>query len=137
MVHASDDRILKGDFKLNSPEGIVAGEEIPDKYCKDGENKSPPLEWSGAPGVTQSYAISVTDLDAPKGTWVHWQSINIPKHVTSIAEACVGHACGSQLLNSWDKETRYDGPQPSEGTHRYIFTVYALTKKNIDHMCFT
>ena len=114
------------EFKLISYNGINAGEEIPVKYCKKGSNLNPPLKWEGAPENTKSYAISVMDPDAPVGTWIHWEIVNIPANTTSIQEGCKGNSCGGlQLLNSWHKAAKYDGPQPPSGTHRYIFTVYA------------
>ena len=33
-------------------------ERIPKRYTSDGENISPPLEWSGLPSVTQQLALN-------------------------------------------------------------------------------
>ncbi|MCX7680251.1 MAG: YbhB/YbcL family Raf kinase inhibitor-like protein, partial [Spirochaetes bacterium] len=48
---------------------------IPQKYTCEGLNQSIPLEWSGAPAKTKSFALVVDDPDAQKVvgyTWVHW-----------------------------------------------------------------
>ena len=49
-----------------------SGEMIPAKYTCDGADFSPPLEWSGSPAGTRSFALICDDPDAPMGTWVHW-----------------------------------------------------------------
>jgi hypothetical protein len=54
------------------------GELIPKKYTFDGENISPPLSWTDAPGTTKSLALIADDPDAPRGTWAHWVLFKIP-----------------------------------------------------------
>ncbi|MBL8452879.1 MAG: YbhB/YbcL family Raf kinase inhibitor-like protein, partial [Zoogloea sp.] len=51
-----------------------------------GGNISPQLSWSGAPKGTEAFAVFVHDPDAPTGSgWWHWQMVNIPGDVTSLA----------------------------------------------------
>src|SRR5450755_2909622 len=50
---------------------------IPKQYSCEGTDISPPLQWSGAPQGTKSFALIIDDPDAPdpralKMTWVHW-----------------------------------------------------------------
>ena len=52
------------DLKPSSP-AFKHHERIPDKYTGNGEDVSPPLEWTGAPEGTKSFAIVVHDPDAP------------------------------------------------------------------------
>src|SRR6185295_12144877 len=64
--------------------GFLEGQSIPDRYTCDGDNSSPPLQWSGAPKSTESLAIICEDLDAPGGTWVHWVIFDIPAKVREL-----------------------------------------------------
>ena len=50
---------------------------IPSRYTCDGQDVSPPLEWTAGPMGTESYALIMDDPDAPAGTWVHWIAWNI------------------------------------------------------------
>jgi hypothetical protein len=45
---------------------------IPTRFSRDGENVSPPLEWSGVPREAVELALICEDPDAPRGTFVHW-----------------------------------------------------------------
>ena len=65
--------------------------EIPTKYTCEGSDVSPPLSWSGAPAGTKSYALIVSDPDAPdpkapKRVWTHSVLFNVPPAVTSLPE---------------------------------------------------
>jgi phosphatidylethanolamine-binding protein (PEBP) family uncharacterized protein len=51
-------------FTLISPAFEPNG-EIPSRYTCEGENISPPLEWSGAPDKTESFVLTLEDPDAP------------------------------------------------------------------------
>ncbi len=99
------------------------GENIPTKYSCDGQNVSPPLQWSGAPPTTQSYAIIVDDPDAPRGTFTHWVGYDISASRTSLPEGI--NSAGKSGKNGAGG-SGYTGPCPPNGTHRYFFRVYAL-----------
>nr|WP_128916208.1 YbhB/YbcL family Raf kinase inhibitor-like protein [Bradyrhizobium nanningense] len=43
------------------------GSAIPRRFTCDGDNVSPPLEWSDAPQGTRSYVLLCDDPDAPGG----------------------------------------------------------------------
>jgi Raf kinase inhibitor-like YbhB/YbcL family protein len=105
------------------------GSMIPARYARRGENVSPPLAWSGTPEGTQSLALIVDDPDAPGGDWVHWIVYNLPAEATNLAEGIQsdGDLPGDavQGVNGWSA-SKYDGPQPPSGTHRYVFKLYAL-----------
>ncbi|MGH7605076.1 MAG: YbhB/YbcL family Raf kinase inhibitor-like protein, partial [Gemmatimonadaceae bacterium] len=106
---------------------------IPSKYTCEGADTSPPLEWSGAPDGTRSFALIVDDPDAPdpakpKMVYVHWVIYNIPSSKTKLAEnaAKTGLPEGAlQGINDWKKPT-WGGPCPPIGRHRYFFKLYAL-----------
>lgn len=103
----------------------------------DGGNISPQLSWTGAPKGTEAFAIFAYDPDAPTGSgWWHWQLINIPKTVTSIAANYGSLENKDQIQGSLHIKNDYGfagfgGACPPEGhgVHRYQFTVFALSKK--------
>jgi len=88
-----------------------------------GQNFSPPLSWSGAPEGTASYLLTMIDPDG--GNWVHWLLVNIPADLTSLEEVINGPETGIAGRNSFGANG-YGGPCPPSGTHRYVFTLYAL-----------
>lgn len=102
-----------------------------------GGNSSPQLSWVNAPKETAAFAITVYDPDAPTGSgWWHWQIINIPANVTSLAAGA-----GDLSKNLAPKKTvqiendyGFSGfggacPPVGDGAHRYQFTVHALSKE--------
>ncbi len=102
---------------------------IPAKYTCDGEDISPPLNWSDIPAGTKTFALISDDPDAPVGTWVHWVIWNIPTSARALDENL---AKSASLPNSAKQGTTdfrrigYGGPCPPSGTHRYFFKLYAL-----------
>ncbi len=119
-------------FTISSP-AFAPNDPIPAKYTCEGADISPPLEWSGAPDGTRSFALIVDDPDAPdpakpQRVYVHWVVYNIPASVTRLPEnaARSGLPHGAmQGTNDWGKQT-YGGPCPPIGRHRYFFKLYAL-----------
>lgn len=108
------------------------GEQIPVKYTCDGDDVSPPLEWTGVPEGTKTLSLICDDPDAPMGTWVHWVVFNIPGDLTQLPERIspereldVGAIQG---MNDF-KKIGYGGPCPPSGIHRYFFKIYALDTK--------
>ena len=103
-----------------------------------GEDRSPQLAWTGAPGSAKSYAITVYDPDAPTGSgfW-HWAVANIPATVTELPEGAAGAEAqlpspAFQLPND-ARQARYIGAAPpaGHGQHRYFITVHALDVEDI------
>jgi Raf kinase inhibitor-like YbhB/YbcL family protein len=116
------------EFVLSSP-AFTEGDPIPEKYSCDGEDISPPLQWTDPPKDTLSFALIADDPDAPVGTWVHWVLYNLPADTRSVPEAFPSDAelpDGTKSgENSWQR-LGYGGPCPPSGTHRYFFTLFAL-----------
>lgn len=102
------------------------GGAIPPRSTCDGDDVHPPLAWSGVPEGTESIALSVVDLDAPGGAFVHWLVVGVPPDVTSLREGEVPD--GAVQGETGFDDTGYRGPCPPPGDapHRYVFTVYAL-----------
>ena len=131
-------------FQLSSPD-IKAGISIDRKFEFDGfgcscENKSPVLQWSGAPAGTKSFAVTVYDPDAPTGSgWWHWSVINLPADVSSLPSNA--GAAGGANLPTGASHVRIDYgvaawggmcPPPGDKPHRYIFTVHALKTDKLE-----
>lgn len=102
------------------------GGTIPERFSCEGENVPPPLRWSELPEGTRELVITMTDPDAPSGTFVHWTVWGIDASVKGIeGELPEGAVEG---MSSSGKAT-YIGPCPPDGDepHRYRFEVIALS----------
>ena len=106
------------------------GGNIPPEFTCDGKDVSPQLSWNDAPIGTESFALSVTDPDAPEGEFIHWLVYDIPKDVKSIDRASLPKGA-KQIENDFGRK-EYGGPCPPSGTHRYIFTLYSLDTKQLN-----
>jgi len=107
------------------------GQSIPTRYTCEGEDVSPPLQFAGVPEGTKSLVLIVDDPDAPdpaapKMTWVHWLLYNLPADTSGLAEGVTTLPEGTLSGISDFKRTRYGGPCPPIGEHRYMFKLYAL-----------
>jgi Raf kinase inhibitor-like YbhB/YbcL family protein len=120
-------------FRISSP-AFADGQRIPTKYTTDGDDISPPLDWSDAPAGAKSFLLVVQDSDAPSGTFHHWGLYNL--HTRGVPE---GFASGDRqddiesAINDFG-EPGYRGPAPpsGHGTHHYHFKVAALDVETID-----
>lgn len=104
---------------------------IPPRHTCEGENLSPPLAWSGVPAGSRSLVLIVDDPDAPdpaapKMTWVHWLLYNLPVTATGLPEGVRTLPSGTLEGLNDSRHTRYGGPCPPIGRHRYFFKLYAL-----------
>jgi len=109
------------------------GSLIPSKFTCSGANLSPQLAWSAPPAATASFALTVTDPDAPRGTWVHWVLYNLVAGTRALPEGlpALGQLPDGALQGRNDfGEIGYGGPCPPPGSpHHYVFTLYALDAK--------
>lgn len=119
-------------LSLTSP-AFEHGGAIPQRYTCEGDDISPPIEWSGVPAGAKSLALIVEDPDAPdpaapKRVWVHWVLYDMPPGVAELAEGAGGTDLPEgtrEGLNDW-KKAGYGGPCPPIGRHRYFHRLYAL-----------
>jgi Raf kinase inhibitor-like YbhB/YbcL family protein len=94
------------------------------RYTCHGARINPPLDWSGAPSGTKSFALVVDDSSAPITPFIYWLVFDIGPGTTDIQEG--GLPTGArQALNSAGTAA-YDAPCPTH-SHSYRFTVYALS----------
>ena len=111
-------------IEVESP-AFSEGDTVPVRFTCDGEDVSPPLRWSGIPEGATEIRISLTDPDAPRGTFTHWLVTGVDVSASGAEQAEVP-AGGTEQRNSSGKTT-YAGPCPPSGPpHRYVFTVEAL-----------
>jgi hypothetical protein len=114
---------------LNNP---VNGSNTCSASGAAGGDRSPDLAWTNAPRGTQSYVVVLYDVTA---AFTHWGMYNILPGVTQLPAGAgvAGSAYGPQVENDFFLGEEYDGPCPPAGVapdqHRYVFTVYALSKK--------
>jgi Raf kinase inhibitor-like YbhB/YbcL family protein len=122
-------------FTLTSPD-FTDGGPLPDwagGTDAGGEDRSPALEWSGAPEGTQSYVLTVYDPDAPTGSgfW-HWSLTDLPASVHELpqnagTDDALLPAEALRRRNEFGTDTFLGAAPPAgHGPHRYFFTVSAL-----------
>jgi len=121
-------------FSLKSP-SFQNDQPIPPRYTADGDNLSPPLEWSEPPPGTQSFALIVEDPDAPSGMFRHWGVYNIPGARRTLPEGA-GHGARTEGMGQGVNDfghPRYDGPAPprGHGVHHYHFRLLALDTESL------
>lgn len=108
---------------------ISDGGTIPPLYTCDGRNISPPLQWEDPPAGTAEFALLVEDPDAPHGVFTHWVLYGLLPEANSLPENVMPGADGpngSKQGKNSGQQVGYTGPCPPEGTHRYVFNLYAL-----------
>ena len=114
---------------LVASEAFAEGEHLATKHTCEGSNVSPPLRWNNIPAGTRSVAIICEDPDAPAGLFTHWVLYDLPADTQRLREGSSG--TGKEGLNGFRK-TGYAGPcPPPNGSHRYMFRVYALDVDSI------
>lgn len=113
-------------FVLTSP-AFRPGSTIPRDHTADGDDKAPPLAWTGAPAQTRSFALVCSDPDAPRGTFHHWGLYDIPADMDRLDEGYRPHGDVKTAVNDFGR-TGWGGPAPPRGhpPHRYVFRLYAL-----------
>jgi Raf kinase inhibitor-like YbhB/YbcL family protein len=111
------------EFELSSI-AFNDGQPIPRKYSCEGENVSPPLDWSAPPEGTRSLALIVHDPDAPSGDFTHWVAWNIDPLDGGLDEGTHPPVEGTNGFG----ENGYGGPcpPPGDGAHRYQHELFAL-----------
>ena len=111
-------------FSLTSSAFSEGGDVPRDNTC-DGADTAIPLKWSGEPPGTAELALIMDDPDA--GGFVHWVVTGIPagEHGLDANRLPSGAIQGRGSFGG----AGYRGPCPPSGTHRYVFTMLALSAR--------
>lgn len=120
-------------LKVESP-AFANGEPIPNMYAAEGENISPPLQWSEGPEGTKTYVVVMEDPDVPQDPpFIHWLLYNVPAGVTALNKAVPPLPQPPKPEGALQGENErgsmgYFGPKPPVGdsAHHYHFQVFAL-----------
>lgn len=109
------------------------GGRIPAKFTCNGAGVSPQLAWTAPPAKTASFALIVTDPDAPGRTFVHWVLYGLSAGTRALPEALPGLGDlpgGARQGRNDFGEIGWGGPcPPGHAPHHYVFTLYALDAK--------
>jgi len=101
-------------------------QKLPVEFTGDGDGLSPPLEWSGAPAATKSYAL-IMDHVTPDGDkkW-YWTVYDIPASAASLPKD--SQRIG-KLGTGFKGEIGYEPPHSKgPGAKTYVITIYALSE---------
>jgi len=108
----------------------LANGTVPSEFTCDGADRSPALKWTAPPADTKSFVLTITDPDAPGGTFTHWILYDLPANTSALP---AGVATQDQLSDGSHQgrndfgKIGYSGPCPPRGsTHRYFFDLFAL-----------
>jgi len=111
------------------------GERIPVRHTCDGQDRSPPLAWSGVPDPARSLVVICDDPDAPNGPFGHWAVFDLPADKGALEEGYGNGKPGDarQALNDFGNDG-WGGPCPpvGHGVHRYSFRLLALGTPTLD-----
>ena len=110
-------------------EAFEPGGAIPVTYSKDGEEISPPVQWSGVPRRARELALTFENTTEP---FVQWVVYRIPADLEGLPAGFRHQAEPEQparVLQGTNSQGNvgYDGPLGAEGRkYRYAFHLYAL-----------
>jgi Raf kinase inhibitor-like YbhB/YbcL family protein len=132
-AHATPSGTAAPPFTLSSPDfrdgGPLPASSEFNKFGCHGQNIAPELQWTGVPTGAKSFALTVTDYDAPVTRGFHHGIVyNIPGTVRALE----GDNPFSEGTNSYGLPG-YGGPcPPPDGQlHHYVFRLYALPVSHI------
>ncbi len=123
VIPQTDQKNNMDGMKLTSPLFLNNG-NFPAAFTCDGRETNPPLDIVDVPKEAKSLALVLRDPDAPAGTFIHWIMWNIDPATKQIRQDSVPQGALQGMATSG--KNGYVGPCPPGGTHRYVFTLYAL-----------
>jgi hypothetical protein len=123
---------------LVTSDALHNGGEMDEKYTQNGENVSPPVQWSKGPTGTRSFAILVEDAGVNRAEPIaHWVIYDLPSTLRTLSSGVPADATlenGAKQGKNVAGKPGYIGPKPPAGqTHPYHFEIFALnTRLNLD-----
>ena len=118
----------QNNMKLESA-AFLHSQFIPSQYTCDGDDINPPLIISEIHRDAKSIALIMDDPNAikPAGkVWDHWVIFNIPVPESGVLEIFENSEPNGIRGIGTSQNTRYNGPCPPDGEHRYFFKAYTL-----------
>jgi Raf kinase inhibitor-like YbhB/YbcL family protein len=116
-----------GIIDLRSP-AFDDGAPIPERHSCEGENQSPPLEWSEVDEDAVELALVMADLETETGIFHHWVVLGIDPELRSLPAGRI--PAGAVLARTTADNAVYIGPCPPEGeVHEYLFTLFQLDRR--------
>jgi phosphatidylethanolamine-binding protein (PEBP) family uncharacterized protein len=116
-----------GNFTLAS-RVVAEGDTLPVEYTGFGSGATLPLEWSGAPAATASYALIMHHVASPTEIHWYWVLYNIPAGVESLPKNASG--VGKLGNNSVNGRMEFTPPHSQgPGPKTYTLTLYALSQE--------
>jgi phosphatidylethanolamine-binding protein (PEBP) family uncharacterized protein len=119
--------VLKDGFVLRSAQ-VSEGGMLPKEFTCDGASATLPLEWSGAPNGTASFALVMHHVPGPGDTHWYWVLYDIPASTHALSKNAKD--AGVFGNNSVNERTEYAPPcSKGPGAKTYTYTLYALSAK--------
>ena len=113
-----------GTFVLTSP-AFAEGDPLPDAFNGNGEGATPPLEWTGVPEGTKSFALVMDHIDRDNYLKTYWNLYNIPAEVRSLPKGVQGVGT---IGATWKRDQAYVPPHSAGGGKQtYTLHLYALS----------
>lgn len=113
-----------GGFVLRSPV-VNEGGELPTEFTGDGAGVTPPLEWTGAPAGTKSFALIMSHIPGPGDVKWYWTLYDIPADTTVLAKGVTGVG---KVGTGFKGQVGYEPPHSKgPGKKIYTLTLYALS----------
>ncbi len=104
---------------------MTDGGALPVDYTGDGTSSTLPLEWSGAPAGTKSYALIMHHIDPEGAAKWYWTLYDIPANVTSLPKNVNGIG---KVGTGFKGQVGYEAPHSKgPGSKTYTLNLYALS----------
>ncbi len=130
-VALEDAKNLPGKLRLGLPIETIGGEKVlPLQYTCYRANISPPLQWTGAPAKTESFAVMLERREKDKPVQLKWAVFGIPANVKALPANLPKQPAvfkdGTAQAQNDQGYAQYVGPCDAQGRIEYVFRLFAL-----------